>query len=149
MNDEAKARALKILEKRDVSRKMLIDKLTEKGIPETDAEEVADWLTELRVIDDERYAGLVVRHYAAKGYGERRIKEELYHRGVPREYWAAALEEMPEADDTLERFIRSRLRGAEPSHENLKKIVNALLRRGHSWEDIHAAVEHVRAEEQT
>ena len=149
MNDEAKARALKILEKRDVSRKMLIDKLTEKGIPETDAEEVADWLTELRVIDDERYAGLVVRHYAAKGYGERRIKEELYHRGVPREYWEAALEEMPEADDTLERFIRSRLRGAEPSQENLKKIVNALLRRGHSWEDIHAAVEHVRAEEQT
>ena len=149
MNDEAKARALKILEKRDVSRKMLIDKLTEKGIPETVAEEVADWLTELRVIDDERYAGLVVRHYAAKGYGERRIKEELYHRGVPREYWEAALEEMPEADDTLERFIRSRLRGAEPSHENLKKIVNALLRRGHSWEDIHAAVEHVRAEEQT
>ena len=68
---------------------------------------------------------------------------------MPREYWEAALEEMPEADDTLERFIRSRLRGAEPSQENLKKIVNALLRRGHSWEDIHAAVEHVRAEEQT
>ena len=60
-----------------------------------------------------------------------------------------ALEEMPEQDDTLERFIRSRLRGAEPSQENLKKIINALLRRGHSWEDIHAAVEHVRAEEQT
>ena len=149
MNDEAKSRALKILEKRDVSRKMLIDKLTEKGISEADAEEVADWLTELRVIDDERYAGLVVRHYAAKGYGERRIKEELYHRGVPREYWESALEEMPEADDTLERFIRSRLRGAEPTQENLKKIINALLRRGHSWEDIHAAVEHVRAEEAT
>jgi len=147
MNDEAKARALKILEKRDVSRKMLIDKLTEKGISEADAEEVADRLTELRVIDDERYAGLVVRHYAAKGYGERRIKEELYHRGVPREYWETALEEMPEQDETLERFIRSRLRGAEPSQENLKKIINALLRRGHSWEDIHAAVEQVRAEE--
>jgi len=149
MNDEAKARALKILEKRDVSRKMLIDKLTEKGISEADAEEVADRLTELRVIDDERYAGLVVRHYAAKGYGERRIKEELYHRGVPREYWETALEEMPEQDETLERFIRSRLRGAEPSQENLKKIINALLRRGHSWEDIHAAVEQVRAEEPT
>ena len=148
MNDEAKARALKILEKRDVSRKMLMDKLMEKGISEADACEVADWLTELRVIDDERYAGLVVRHYAGKGYGERRIREELYHRGVPREYWEAALEEMPEQDDTLERFIRSRLRGAEPNSENLRKITNALLRRGHSWEDIHAAAEHVRAEEQ-
>ena len=148
MNDEAKARALKILEKRDVSRKMLLDKLTEKGIPEADAQEVADWLVELRVIDDERYAGLVVRHYAAKGYGERRIREELYHRGVPRECWESALEEMPEQDDTLLRFIRSRLRGAEPDNENLRKITNALLRRGHSWEDINAAVEHIRAEEQ-
>lgn len=147
MNDEARARALKILEKRDVSRKMLLDKLTEKGIAEADALEVADWLTELRVIDDERYAGLVVRHYAAKGYGERRIKDELYHRGVPREYWEAALEEKPEQEDALERFIRNRLRGAEPSNENLRKITNALLRRGHSWEDINAAVEHVRAEE--
>jgi len=148
MNDEAKARALKILEKRDVSRKMLVDKLTEKGIPDADAEEVADWLTELRVIDDERYAGLVVRHYAGKGYGERRIKEELYHRGIPREYWEAALEEMPEQDETLERFIRSRLRGAEPTDENLRKIINALQRRGHGWEEIHTAVERVRAEEQ-
>ena len=147
MNDEAKARALKILEKRDVSRKMLIDKLTEKGSSPEDAEEVADWLTELRVIDDERYAGLVVRHYAAKGYGERRIKDELYHRGVPREHWESALEEMPELDEAILRFIRGRLRGAEPSDENLRKIINALQRRGHSWEDIHAAVEHIRAEE--
>ncbi|MBQ2896431.1 MAG: regulatory protein RecX [Oscillospiraceae bacterium] len=147
MNEEAKSRALRILEKRDVSRKMLIDKLTEKGISPEDAEDVADWLTELRVIDDERYAGLVVRHYAAKGYGPRRIREELYHRGVPREYWDTALEELPEQDDTLIRFIRSRLRGAEPTDENLRKIINALQRRGHSWEDIHAAVEHIRAEE--
>ena len=148
MNEEAKSRALRILEKRDVSRKMLIDKLTEKGISPEDAEDVADWLTELRVIDDERYAGLVVRHYAGKGYGERRIREELYHRGVPREYWEAALEEMPEQDDTLIRFIRSRLRGAEPTDENLRKIINALQRRGHGWEEIHTAVERVRAEEQ-
>ena len=147
MNDEAKARALKILEKRDVSRKMLIDKLTEKNIPPEDAEEVADWLTELRVIDDERYAGLVVRHYAAKGYGERRIRDELYHRGVSRELWEGALEEMPELDEAILRFIRGRLRGAEPSDENLRKIINALQRRGHSWEDIHRAVEQIRAEE--
>ena len=44
MNDEARQRALKILERRDVSRKMLLDKLTEKGISNADAEEVAAWL---------------------------------------------------------------------------------------------------------
>ena len=90
MNEDAKARALKILERRDVSRKMLLDKLTEKGVADADAEEVADWLCGLGVVSDERFAGLVVRHYAAKGYGERRIREELYRRGIPRELDEAA-----------------------------------------------------------
>ena len=52
MNDEARQQALKILERRDVSRKMLLDKLTEKGISCTDAEEVADWLCGLGVVND-------------------------------------------------------------------------------------------------
>ena len=101
MNDEAKQRALKILERRDVSRKMLLDKLTGKGISNTDAEEVADWLCGLGVVNDERFAGLVVRHYAAKGYGKRRICDELYRRGIDRELWDTALDELPETDDTV------------------------------------------------
>ena len=68
MNEDAKKRALAILEKRDVSRKMLLDKLTEKGASLPEAEEVADWLCGLGVVDDRRYAALVVRHYAGKGY---------------------------------------------------------------------------------
>ena len=94
MNDEARQQALKILERRDVSRKMLLDKLTEKGISCADAEEVADWLCGLGVVNDERYAGLVVRHYAAKGYGRRRIRDELYRRGIDREFWDGALAEL-------------------------------------------------------
>ena len=39
MNEKAKEYALKILEKRDVSRKMLLDKLREKGISEAEAGE--------------------------------------------------------------------------------------------------------------
>ena len=111
MNDEARQRALKILERRDVSRKMLLDKLTEKGISNTDAEEVADWLCGLGVVNDERFAGLVVRHYAAKGYGKRRICDELYRRGIDRELWDAALDELPETDDTVDRLLGAKLRG--------------------------------------
>ena len=86
MNEEARERALRLLDKRDYSRKMLLDKLTEKGVAPADAEEVTDWLCSLGVVDDVRYAGLVVRHYAAKGYGERRIRDELYRRGDRAEY---------------------------------------------------------------
>ena len=140
MNDEAKQRALKILERRDVSRKMLLDKLTEKGIAETDAVEVADWLCGLGVVDDERFAGLVVRHYAAKGYGERRIREELYRRGIDRDLWDAALDELPETDDTIDRLLGTRLRG-DTSPESFQRAQGYLLRRGYSWDEIRAATE--------
>lgn len=140
MNEEAKARALKILERRDVSRKMLLDKLTEKGVTDADAEEVADWLCGLGVVNDERFTGLVVRHYAAKGYGERRIREELYRRGIDRELWDAALEELTGSDERLDRLLGAKLRG-DASPENLQRTQNYLLRRGYSWEDIREATE--------
>ena len=133
MNDEARQRALKILERRDVSRKMLLDKLT-------DAEEVADWLCGLGVVNDERFAGLVVRHYAAKGYGKRRICDELYRRGIDRELWDAALDELPETDDTVDRLLGAKLRG-DVSPEGLQRAQGYLLRRGYSWDDIRAATE--------
>lgn len=140
MNEEAKARALKILERRDVSRKMLIDKLTEKGVADADAEEVADWLCGLGVVNDERFASLIVRHYAAKGYGERRIREELYRRGIDRELWDAALEELTGSDERLDRLLGAKLRG-DTSPENLQRTQNYLLRRGYSWEDVREATE--------
>lgn len=140
MNEEAKARALKILERRDVSRKMLLDKLTEKGVADADAEEVADWLCGLGVVNDERFAGLIVRHYAAKGYGERRIREELYRRGIDRELWDAALEELTGSDERLDRLLGAKLRG-DASPENLQRTQNYLLRRGYSWEDVREATE--------
>ena len=132
MNDEARQRALKILERRDVSRKMLLDKLTEKGISNADAEEVADWLCGLGVVNDERFAGLVVRHYAAKGYGKRRICDELYRRGIDRELWDAALDEnlaprmrvwLVEADSSRKGESSSILR--KSSRERVSRILQA------------------------
>lgn len=140
MNDEARQQALKILERRDVSRKMLLDKLTEKGISRADAEEVADWLCGLGVVNDERFAGLVVRHYAAKGYGRRRIRDELYRRGIDREFWDGALAELPETDDTVDRLLSARLRDAV-SPEALQRAQSYLLRRGYSWDEVCAATE--------
>ena len=143
MNDEAKQRALKILERRDVSRKMLLDKLTEKGISNTDAEEVADWLCGLGVVNDERFAGLVVRHYAAKGYGKSRIQNELYRHGIGKELWEEALEQYPEQEETIDRLLRARLKHPDPDRAEIKKATDALLRRGFSWSEINAAKDRV------
>ena len=143
MNDEARQQALKILERRDVSRKMLLDKLTEKGISCADAEEVADWLCGLGVVNDERYAGLVVRHYAAKGYGKSRIQNELYRHGIGKELWEEALEQYPEQEETIDRLLRARLKHPDPDRAEIKKATDALLRRGFSWSEINAAKDRV------
>lgn len=147
MNPEAKARALALLDKRDYSRKMLIDKLCEKAISTADAEEVADWLCSLAVVDDGRYAAMVVRHYAAKGYGKRRITDELYRRGIAKELWDEALEEMPEQDEAIDRLLRSKLKG-DFSPESRKKAAAAAQRRGYGWDEIRAAMERLQSEDE-
>ena len=97
------------------------------------------------VVDDERYAGLVVRHYAGKGYGTRRIREELFRRGIDPELRDAALAQLPSADDTVYRLLKNKLRGAS-APEDLRRAQDALLRRGFSRGEVRAAVEHYLAQ---
>ena len=148
MNEEARKRALRLLEKRDYSRKMLLDKLTEKGVSDEDAAEVADWLCKVGAVSDARYAELVVRHYAGKGYGERRIIEELYRRGISRELWEEALSQMPETEDAVYRLLTNRLRGGS-APEEIRKARSYLLRRGYSWEEICVALEQYQRSEES
>lgn len=135
----AKARALRIINARPMSREELRKRLIEKGETPENAEACADWLCRMGLINDAEYAGSVVRHYAAKGYGSARIKQELRHHGVPREMWDEAMLQMPEQDAYLERFIRARL--SEPGNRaQVKKVSDALFRRGYSWEQIKHAL---------
>lgn len=147
MNEEARKRALRLLEKRDYSRKMLIDKLTEKGVSQEDAAETADWLCDIGAVNDSRFAELIVRHYALKGYGECRITEELYRRGIPRELWEDALSHMPETEDSVYRLLTNRLRGSDGTPDDIRKAQSYLLRRGYSWEEIRAALEQYQVNE--
>lgn len=135
----AKARALRIINARPMSREELRKRLIEKGETPENAEACADWLCRMGLINDVEYAGSVVRHYAAKGYGSARIKQELRHHGVPREMWDEAMLQMPEQDAYLERFIRARLH--DPGDRaQVKKVSDALFRRGYSWEQIKHAL---------
>ncbi len=142
----AKSRALKIINARPMSRKEMRDRLIEKGEDPDNAELCADWLCEMGLINDESYAGSVVRHYTAKGYGITRIRQELKRHGVPRELWDGALEEMPEQGDKIERFIRARLTDADDKAQ-ITKISNALYRRGYTWDEIKHAINNVKSED--
>ena len=141
--ESAKKRALRLLERRDYSRKELILKLTEKGEPLADAEAVADRMIELGVVNDERYSRMLVRHYASKGYGICRIKQELYRHGIHTDLWEEAMEELPSQEEIMDKLLRSKLRSSEPDQKEIKKATDALLRRGFSWSEVSACKQRV------
>lgn len=136
-----KQRALRIIGARPLSRKELRDRLKEKGESAENAEMAVEWLTDLRLLDDEQYAAMCVRHYAAKGYGRGKIQNELFRRGVPREYWDYALDELPDQDDMIDRLLRKKLRSETPDREDLRRAMDYLYRRGFRRDEINAAVE--------
>ena len=141
-----KDRALKLLGMRAFGERELYERLLQKGETEQNAATTIAWLLELRLLDDGEYAAMLVRHYAAKGFGPRRIRDELYRRKIPRELWDEALSEIPEQDDTIDKLLRARLRSDEPDRAELKRATDALLRRGFGWDEIKEAVERLQLE---
>ena len=62
-------------------------------------------------MDESAYAAAIARHYAAMGYGPGRVRQELQRRGIPQELWDDALALLPEGEEAIERFIRSKCKG--------------------------------------
>lgn len=136
----AKLRALRIVGARPMSSKELSDRLIEKGETPENAAECARWLVSLDYVNDEKYAGMIVRHYASKGYGRAKIKNELFRRGVPRELWEDAMLEFPEPDEIIDKLLRSKLKSENPDKKEIKRASDSLMRRGFSWSEIKSAL---------
>ncbi len=141
----AKARAVRIISASGVSKQELEHRLTQKGENPEDAREAVEWLSDLELLDDRRTAEQLVRSAVHKGYGKARIKQILYEKRIPREYWEDALAEVPDMEDAVDKFLHQRLKGREPDEKELKRTVDALLRRGHSWPDIRAGLQRYSA----
>lgn len=143
----ARRRAANILSSRPLSRRELEKRLIEKGETPPHAAAACDYMEHLGYLDDRAYATTLVRYYSAKGFGPRKIRDEFYRRGVPRDFWDEALEGMTEPDEALDRFIETRLRRvARPDKKDLKRVSDALLRRGYSWSDVSSALRRYEAE---
>ena len=135
-----KERAVRILTASGLSRRELQKRLVQKGESEEDAEAAIAWLEELHLIDDLETAKQLVRSACLRGYGAARAKSILYEKGIPKELWDEALEELPEMDGAIDTFLRRKLDGKTLDAKQIKKTVDALLRRGHSYHDIQAGL---------
>ena len=134
-----RAAAADLIGKRAMSRRDLERKLQEKGASETEARYAAEWLEAIGALNDAEYAAALVRHYSRLGYGPARVREKLYEKGVPRELWEDALEELPADGGQVDAFLRSKLRGRTPDEKEKRRLTNALLRKGFPWGEVKAA----------
>lgn len=134
-----RAAAADLIGKRAMSRRDLERKLREKGASEAEARYAAEWLEAIGALNDAEYAAALVRHCAQLGYGPARVREKLYEKGVPRELWEEALEELPADGGQVEGFLRNKLRGRIPDEKEKRRLTNALLRRGFPWGEVKAA----------
>lgn len=140
-----KERAVRILTASGLSKKELQKRLVQKGESGEDAEAAVSWLEELHLIDDLETAKQLVRSACLRGYGAARAKSILYEKGIPKELWDEALAELSEMDDAIDTFLRRKLDGRTLDAKQIKKTVDALLRRGHSYHDIQAGLRRYEA----
>ena len=139
----AKMRAVRIVSASSVSKGDLEQRLIRKGEDPNQAREAVEWMSELNLLDDRKVAEQVVARCISKGYGLARAKQALYEKKVPKRYWEEALVDYPDQDEKIADFLRSRLDAGSDSRE-IKKAIDALLRRGHSYGAVKRALNELR-----
>ena len=131
-NMSAKMRAVRIVSATSVSKRDLEERLVRKGEDPDQAKEAVQWMEDLHLVDDRNTAEQVVHSCISKGYGLQRAKQALYEKRIPKQYWEEALADYPDQWEKIESFLRSRL-DADSDQKQIKKAIDALIRRGHSY----------------
>ena len=135
----AKMRAVRIVSAASVSRQDLEERLVRKGEDPEQAKEAVRWMEDLHLVDDRNTAEQVVHSCISKGYGLQRAKQALYEKRIPKQYWEEALADYPDQSEKIEKFLRSRL-DADSDRKQIRKAVDALIRRGHSYGAIRSVL---------
>ena len=136
----AKMRAVRIVSAASVSRRDLEARLVRKGEDPQQAKEAVAWMEDLHLVDDRATAEQVVSSCISKGYGLARAKQALYEKRIPKEYWDEVLADYPDQTEKITAFLKSRL-DADSDEKQVRRAVDALSRRGHSYGTIRRALD--------
>lgn len=141
----AKMRAVRIVSAANVSKKDLQQRLIQKGETPEQAKEAVQWLSDMNLLDDGQTARQVVQSCIAKGYGVARARQALYEKQIPKRYWEEALEGYPDQSERILAYLKSKITSREDPRE-VKRAVDALLRRGHSYGQIRSCLNELNLE---
>ncbi len=139
--DSTRLRAVRILGASATSEKDLRRKLLQKGENKENTERTIAWLNDLQLIDDRETALRIAERAGSRGYGAARVRQILYEKGIPKEYWEEALSRLPDPSEEILRYLRAHLSCSDPDRKEKKKISDALIRRGYSWDAIRRGFE--------
>lgn len=140
----ASRRAMYLINERDYSYIQLFEKL-QKNYPDKICYDVANLMAKKGYINDRRYADEVVYSYMiCKCYGPRRVKQELYKRGIRGTLADEAIEKAVDGlyermESVIERKYLDSL--SDPDDKKaIAKVKNALARMGYDFDDINYVV---------
>ena len=136
----AKMRAVRIVAASSVSKRDLEQRLVYKGEDPQQAKEAVQWMADMQLVDDRRTAEQIVHRCISKGYGLSKAKQSLYEKRIPKQYWEEVLADYPDQTEAIVTFLRSRL-GDSWEERDLRRAMDALVRRGHSYSEIRRGLE--------
>ena len=141
----AKMRAVRIISASSVSKRDLETRLVRKGESEEQAKAAVEWLSDLNLVNDRQTARQIVDSCVRKGYGLQRAKQALYEKQIPKDLWEEVLEDYPDQTDRIVDFLRTKLRDPGDPRQ-VRRAIDAALRRGHSYADVKRALERIGTE---
>jgi len=144
----AKMRAVRIVSASSISKRELEHRLVQKGEDPKQAHEAVQWMSDLDLVDDAKTAEQIVHSCIHKGYGLARAKQALYEKRIPKEFWEDALADYPEQEDRILEYLRAKL-SADSDVKDVKRAIDALLRRGHRYGQIKRGLQQLSLDADT
>ncbi len=135
----AKTKAIDLLSYRDHSSSELKQKLL-RHASEEDADAAVERMEELGMLNDRDFALRYAKELSeVKLYGKKRVAVELQKKGLSREDKEAAMDSLPDQQDLIVRLLEGKL-SRYTGEDDREKLINRLLTRGFSYDDIRGAL---------
>lgn len=145
--NEAKEKALRLLEFRAHSEKELFDKLIRAGAQKEDLPQIIEFLKEYNFLNDREYAKSLARDLQnLKKLGKRRIRDELWSKGIKSEDIDEAVSELPDDDPEELLLLVERKLGGSFDKKNVDRAIRYFLYRGYGFDDVKMCIERLKAD---
>jgi len=143
--------ALNLLTARQYTARNLRRKLVQKGFSANDVDATIERLIANGLLDDARYAAAFARgKLLGPGASKRRIRQQLYQRGIPNEVSDAAIEtviadESVDLEAVIEKDARKKLASLGSLEPPIikRRLYSHLARRGYDIDEINAVMKKV------